>query len=931
MKTVSSQGLGSSTKDEPSTKEDVILVTRTFVVALPETRERSDDPTTPTSNDNESPTASRVDIARDADVATGKKTKLVEKRIPMFAVGVLLTLPPEDQRLNISRPPSRSSVSFPDSLGSDIASSWTFLEAISDSLASSVRSQRRSDRRIEAITDCWDVVLKALTSLEHVARAEVGKVLHEVNEEIMSTFVKIPKGPQEQRTNQRNVYIRTPLALAHIPRLHYFCRLNTRRICYALRIPKVVTGTGFADGHWVDEARYLVSICGTKAQNFFMFHLLTAFLGNHTDWLEKLGVPCRKQHPYGNDHRSSSPSMSCRTIIVADKRALARRLVFLLASFLPTPAGDNAFEQYPIHTYSPMPISGVADSSPVSKALPRDVINPTLGHRLRDQHVSFGAADSVGLSTSASTTGSPALSSSYNYIAKGARPSQHLARQDSDATSIRTSSIFPIAASSQHSRKTSAVQSATTPHPATPIAHLTTLQDNYFPEQAVVDGADSVASADLARLLRRDSSGSLSSSTWGNLLGGVLGRKQDSMDHRQRSESSNKSGPSQSRQPINARSSNENATPPNKLESMVEEAASPAASSKKSKEEITSGLPLAAELRQPPNPMKSLAPRMKVDEDDGVIDVDMGLLGFTGWNAENQQQPHLHEQQASASVRSFEAAGSLHSSLSRIRATSRTRPSEGTNVAGYLKRYHEDFMLQSVQPYEDLLDEVKKSMSHEARSVNMRDVPSTRCGSDVGDKSDQWVTLSSTLIADVSNFTMRRFLLQRKVKADSPAARNNPPSPVSVAGSAAHVRSEERFLDEPVMDFDTTLTEAIEGILDTSPNIASSLPSLSSSHRRTASVVTIDSNPATPPVSAASGPFGAHHYARPDCRQVVAEALEEVVRSVDENIHRVQKSDTTPCESVAQSQGHKSDCDDQNVLREGVRRWLLQAETRAVW
>ena len=929
MQTVSSQTLGSSTKDETSMKDDVILVTRTFVVALPETRDRADDPTTPVPNENESPTASRVDIARDADIATGKKTKLVEKRIPMFAVGVLLTLPPEDQRLNISRPPSRSSMSFPNSLGSDIASSWTFLEAISESLASSAKSQRRSDMRIEAVTDCWDVILRALTSLEQIARAEVGKVLQDVNEEIMSTFVKVPKGPQEQRTNQRNVYIRTPLALAHIPRLHYFCRLNIRRICYALRIPKVVTGTGFADGHWVDEARYLVSICGTKTQNFFMFHLLTAFLGNHTDWLEKLGVPCRKQQPYGNDHRSSSRSMSCRTVIVADKRALARRLVFLLASFLPTPAGDNAFEQYPVHTHSPMPISGLMGSSPASKALPRDVVNPTLGHRQRDQHVSFGAADPVELSTSASTTRSVAISSSYNYFGKGAQPSRHLARKDSDATSMRRSSILPITASS-HSRKTSAVQSAATPHPATPIAHLTTVQDSYFPEQAAADGADSVASADLARLLRRDSSGSASSSTWGNLLGGVLGRKQDNIHHRQRSESSNTSGPPQYRQTNTARTASEDPTVPNKLESMVEEAASPA-SPKRSKEVAIGGIPLAAELQHPPKSTKSNAPRMKVDEDDGVIDVDMGLSGFIGWNAENKTQQPLHDQQASASMRSFEAAGSLHSSLSHVRATSRPRVSEGANVAGYLKRYHEDFILQSVRPYEDLLDEVKKSMSLEAKSVNTRDLLPERCGAETGDKNDTWLTLSSTLIADVSHFTIRRLLLQRKVEHDLPTASNSPPSPVRLTSSAANLQTEERFVDEPVSDFDVTLTEAIEGVLDTSPKTAGSLPSLSSSHRRTASVVTNDSSLATPPVSAASGTFDGQRYARADCRQVVAEALEEVVRSVDENIQRVQKGSTSEGQPFVPLQAHKNDCDTQNVLREGVKRWLLHAETRDVW
>ena len=94
---------------------------------------------------------------------------------------------------------------------------------------------------------------------------------------------------------------------------------------------------------------------------------------------------------------------------------------------------------------------------------------------------------------------------------------------------------------------------------------------------------------------------------------------------------------------------------------------------------------------------------------------------------------------------------------------------------------------------------------------------------------------------------------------------------------------EERFILEPVMLFDETLTDAIEGILDTSVR-KSGTPNISkASHAETPSNAVATVTLATPPVSTGYSGSGDQMKFRTDCRQVVAEALEEVVKSVNKD------------------------------------------------
>ena len=915
-----------SPKDESSVAEDVILVTRMFTVSLPESKEQILRPETAESPEEAPahPSGQRSD-----SFGTGKKPKLVEKKIPMYAIGLLLTMPPEDFRDKLSRPPSRTSFtssSFPNSFGSDIASSWTVLDTIADSLGSSAYSHKRADRRIEFVTSIWDVILRSLTWIEHVARGDILGLLQQVNREIMASMVKTPKGPQEQRTNQRNIYIRNHHALAEARILRQSCRIVLQRIAAALRIPRVITGTGFLDGHWLDEARYLVQICGSKQQHYFFFNLLTAFLGNHSEWLEKLGISHIGAVSRRRQHKTSPCGiLTSRTVIVAERRSVARRLIFLLASFLPTPTGASALEANLLPSKSPLPTPGLPSSSPLKQSFKASGMAEDRQLPFRNQHVSFSAADPSRLSTSASSSGSIDLPGS----ARQSRPRPQ--RNDSDAASIRTASMFPISNSSLHLRKASAANAATTPHATNPVAHFAANRDSYFPEDAIADSSESVASADLARILRRDSSSTaatgMPSPKWPALLSGIWPKRQDSTDTNARSPTSARPSSELARRGSAASTSQQTQQGSTKLESMLSEVngvdvprprkAPPRTYQSHHPEQDLEGETIARSIEPP---------RLRVDEDDGVIDVDVGIAGFMSWDGDTGAIAPPRDHHNSMSIQSLDGVASLRSSISHATGHAGASVGETLNVAGFLKRYHEDFALQAVKPYEELQEEVKQSMLRESRlSEDSIDPYNNEDGAGAG----EWIDVCSTLIADLRKYSVEQITLRRQ-RPQRPQSGSGKPT-VMISANQGAEGPQHQFVVEHVTNFDTTLTDAIESILDTVDRYGhGSLGSRSFHKRTTSSSTTTSKDVSTPPSSLSAGNLDSRFRPsnlRANCRQVVADALEEIVKSVKEELHHQDSGRTI----TRPSEQRREQTSEGNVLREGVRRWLVNEETRNVW
>ncbi|OAP57198.1 hypothetical protein AYL99_07936 [Fonsecaea erecta] len=936
-----------SKESEPEPR-DAVLVTRMFPVTLPEAQDdlRQRRRSSVEQANSISPLSQGPEHQMSSPLQS-KKPKLVEKKTPVFAIGLLFYLPrPGDVRPNTSsvRPSSRASFtpsSTPNSHGSGSFSSWTFLNAIPEHLWSYEDSSQLTDRGIDIIVRNWEVILRSLTVVETLARSEIAELLQEVNLALITSAAKAPKGPSEQRTNQRNVYLRSPNRLAQVSELQRAARHTLWRVSYALRIPRVLTGLGLDNGgHWLDEARYLVRVCGNKQQNFFLFNLLTAFLGNHTEWLERLGPDWyRRQFRALHKGKSRPNNLASRTVIVCESRSMARRIIFLLASFLPR----NAISKLPTEVMSPLLTPDISSSSPVNRILMDGSLHRHAHHKSRDGTVTVDRRDGAWLSSSVSSSESAAA------IARAFRASSRSEFTLAElAQSIRLASVFSPTDNSGSLRKTIATSSTATPGLGTPVPHFATkADDSYFPEGEVVGGEETGASADLARILRRNSvsqsQSQQSSMNWGSLISNVSGlwnKRQDSTASTNEHTSSSGTGSLSDRRRLAPRSVPIHGIRPSGLEAMVDEAGRLRKSKLLGQDDDPTNL-----CRPSTFPNEVHPPRLTVDERDGVVDVDINIPGFIGWNEGKASSPPPWPHHRSPSFASVDEAGSSYSSHSRHADLTGSKVS---NVAGYLKRFHEDFILQGVKPYSELQDEIRQSMSREPTpSDNISIYPS-----DTRDGSEQWVTVCTTLLADLRNFNIQRLTLRRLAQrgagdetapaASAAQSQSRSEGASGISGAESNIRSEssvsqlEQFDSEIVMDFDTTLTDAIERVLnETEPGKQKSVAP-TRTHSRTASGATTTSSVKSLPLEI-SGPGKVRDWHRTttlsqsDCRQVVVGALEEVVKSVNDDLTKYNRARDTDGHIKIHGDALNQEMKQDNVLREGVKKWLLNVETRSVW
>jgi hypothetical protein len=239
-----------------------------------------------------------------------------------------------------------------------------------------------------------------------------------------------------------------------------------------------------------------------------------------------------------------------------------------------------------------------------------------------------------------------------------------------------------------------------------------------------------------------------------------------------------------------------------------------------------------------------------------------------------------------------------------------------------LKEYHPDFPLQSVCPYPALESDIKRSMEAEP-------VPSHL----VASASARWVDVCTTLVADTRTFTVKRFRLRRKIPAADPQSHGvsqeneSPSTPYSSLltsqisdttpfPSIDSSELEHEFIEEPVMDLDGTLVDAVERVIARSgPSSAVHSRATSPSRLRRGksglSETTDSQNLETPAIE----------VPRRECRRMVLGALEEVVRSVAAERHQEPGPTSSQNRGCPASSGYTD-----NTLREGVRKWLLDIE-----
>ena len=930
-----------------SKEKTTILITRMFSVNLQQPSPLSDATPDPDSNTEKPSSANGYPFPEVAGGGLPKSKKAKQIKTPMYGVSIVLQLPPIHH--GTLAPASRS----------ENRPGWPSLE--SESIASIGGIPSEVDGRLDHIVRHWDVITRTLSYLQSVASERILALLKierdtaplppaplvEPEPATPGTESKPIKKFKPQGTNQRSLRLQAN-ALMRNEHIQREARLVVVRIALGLKIPRVVTGQG-RWGVWREEARWVGRWAGGKEQNFFFFNLLTAFLGNHTGWLNSLGPSWYKRRHFQQQmaHQSEPIAIPSRTVIVSSDKMAARRLIFLLSAFLAAknPPFGAASPQRPdtsasFRSYSQSPPSGIP-------LLRRESLRRTINKRERGNRSGGGDLRSHKRVTS--------FPGHDNSMGKGAEvdPLGHLpgghSRRQSDSRSINVTNL-PVHSSGTATRKNSNATTATaTPNKTVPIAHFT----HHGNDEQRPTSSESVASVTLRQTLNRrestnisnNSTDSQSASRWGSLISGFWSNRRESSTDESDFLALSQEGLGISG--IHGHGDIVAQSPyKSKLARMADEASrmgddeelyaedledrstrSPSTvqpSPDQGRDSSSDSSPTAAKAI-PERPKLCESPlKMSVDENDGVVNIDLPMpRALSSSFGSHMSSPGKTQHTSCSSLDGYPSGCS----------PSRAEPETAANVAGWLKRYHEDFALQAVRPYADLVNDTKRSMKAEP-------TPNTGCTTPNGEGGpvDKWVDVCTTLIADTSTFSITRLRLRRKVRLHpipptSARSEARPFTPLQPQHGNPYTADqltpgfgtsddclEQEMVEEPIMDMDGTLIDAVERVL------AQSGPS-SKAHSTTSS--RSSSMRAGRREKSGADSLPTLEVPRGECKRMVLGALEQVVKSVtaDRSLEDCggRGRDIKGCGGTSRSASTRS-VPVESTLREGIRKWLHEVE-----
>ncbi|KXG51066.1 uncharacterized protein PGRI_066380 [Penicillium griseofulvum] len=946
-------GVTRAVEDKPPSKVTVLL-TRMFSVNLPEGAEAS-------AERNDYANALYQESLPEMEFPfpdVSKRKKIKEKKTPMYAVAITIQIPLLPR--NTGRPVSRFSTPGPDSprprFSSSLDSDHRWPGGFFDDSLSSASPPASLDERLDLLVDHWDVITRTLSHLERLVRNEILFLLKKVDS-LSGPHPKPAKPPNMQRTNQTIVHLPANI-LSVNSKLKEEAIRSSRRISLALQTPYVVTGQS-RWGVWREEGRSIVRGLGDKEQNFFFLVVLTAFLGNHTEWLNSLGPEWyrRRHNQQQKAQQDGELILANRTVIICPDKMTARRLVFLLAAFLPSKQRIEPLPS-PLRPGTSASMRAVSQSPPTVPVLRQESLRRAIERRARAQRMIMGDNDRHQRSVSVSSQETAQRSLDGAEITQPAEhPASVSARRGSDARSIKPpgANIHPKDARAMNT--SGATTSMITQSSTVPVPHFTSQPSHSTQartERSAAEGNDSLASETLLKSLQRSDSsavstnGSVSSAggRWGGIFSGLWRSGQGSS-----TESSEPYSPSEARKRSASTISGPARRGSTTLTQMVKEVtenedehrpetapsgnisipAASAAAPHNTQAASPEPSSLTSQVRE--SPLK-----LSVRADEGVVDVDLPLPGFMSLSSSGDSTI-ASPKKTRTSVTSMDAVASTHSSGSGFPGIMKDSDGPTAHVAGWLKFFHEDFSLQAVRPYASLEAEIKRAMRAEPSPF----IPST---SDV-DGSERWVDVATTLIADTKASTVKRLRLRRKIiVGHSSGAPHTPPSPAndtprgSTGGASAsqftsffsghdkphapatdgqdHGFMEERFIEEPVMDLDGVLVDAVERVLGQSgySSMAQSRAPSPNRARRAEDKGPSSRGDEAPPLEVPRG----------ECRKMVLGALEEVVRLVTAE-HCREDLDSTL--GLADRERRRAQSGADNTLREGIRKWLLDVEE--VW
>ena len=923
-----------------------VMFTRLFSVHLPESvpANGEDMPSEPgyrpATGESETPHFSDIDTS-----AARSEKGVKQKKVPMYAVAVILQLPADGQHARLR---SQASVHALSSLGSSFnevtpGASWNTEHSVFSRYmdmrgsGSSIAAGTISNGYLSYVLSQWTIIGRSMEDFEVAVRNTLRQMLEQA-----APLVPLISAPPARSSNakikkprqptQQTVYV-LPRYLQSDPFTLKQGELTGQRIISGLRTRRVATGQG-RWGAWREEARWVGRWAGGRDQNFFFFNLLTAFLGHNTSWLEWFASSwLRRRHAsQQHTHDRSVDRLHHRTVIVSSDKMAARRLVFLLAAFIPS-SFTQAYLPPPPSPYPAMTYSESPPSMPAARDRSlRRTVNSKSGGTARSGASREGHARSVSFSLMG--TGD-ALENHTDSPFETSAPKRRM----SDTRSLKGSSLaIPGGAGENRKASTSTIVAES----AVPVPHFANL--SVQPTVAKVDrfrpgSSGSLASIALTHTLKRSDSTALSTSgsagRWGSVVSGFWSTRRGSS-----TDESDALGSSHDNiadiHPANA--TRKGPTSSGKLAQMVEEASSIPVNeasgsgcspskklsttlSKSPREPINldEALKSQTQTSQPGASAARIIPRrskiermplkLSMNEEDGYIDIEIPQSrSFTSSMESSFNSLRL----PNASPGSFHEH-CLPYGIPSTPDSPRPKPDPVIDVAGWLKTYHPDFALQAVRPYDALKNDIRNSMRAESRLLTSSDPDGSST------PNTNWSDVCTTLIADTTNFSIQRLTLCRRRKALSRSS-----SSISTSSDDF----EEKFIEEPIMDMDATLTDAVERVLAQSSH-SSRVHSRAPSPSRSGS---IHASGCSRPGSVREGVGRGHigggsatetlklELPHTECRRMVLGALEEVVRSVLSEEHGQH-----PGIGDETSRSKWREMPD-STLREGIRRWLLEVD-----
>ncbi|KAL7266451.1 hypothetical protein RUND412_011002 [Rhizina undulata] len=644
-----------------------------------------------------------------------------------------------------------------------------------------------TDDRMDLVTKHWDVITRALSDLQRVAEE---RILEHLTMATIPSFHQPQNGFKYRKRIelQHAALISDEIVRKEVERLRW-------RVVTGIKVPRVITGQG-RWAIWRDEAKWANTRFGGRDMHFFFLTLLTAFLGHHTEWLDVLG-PAMHRRKHQQQQNAQGINEDCpiptRTVILCNDKISARRLIYLLSAFFPSKSLP-AWESMPPPSRTSS-INYLSQSPPISAGFGPSSSSGSKKGSLRkkakkkpsklsmvtgdDDEISGWDIPVTTVSGNSSAAGSVLQLPIVNETAR--RPSNTLTTMPSSATILANAPVSPH----KHNGRPGS--------------------------------SGSVASINLMNTLRRNGSANTSAdsgSGWGSFLSFWSNPKTGSTAASETSTYPDEPANCMPAKNTNLNHSEEESADVNELYFVEDDL----------QHHYNSQIHTLSPPNFPPHhhriqnlpPLSESPLRMSVDENDGIVDVDIPIPA-TGFSTNAFTSPISSPSSGgwAMSLPSFESVGngiiapSFHGVSSGILLPFWVTDTEDNslNVAGWMEdeKFHPDFTLQAVKPYPEIEAEIKKAM-------RLEPTPSQAIGTTPGAESEhgpnRWVEVCSTLVVDTEKMKIKSLKLRRKISPTAPNSGDRHPHMQS--SPVLHDEEKEVIDEEVVCDVDDVLATAIE-------------------------------------------------------------------------------------------------------------------------